>query len=96
MEGYTLPSTENVGITILHKPDESRFEMVIDGYTAFVEYVVDGKTLDIIHTIVPQPIGGRGIAAKLVEEAYKFADENGLGYSSTCSYAAIWLKRHRR
>ncbi|MFR3100756.1 MAG: GNAT family N-acetyltransferase, partial [Parabacteroides distasonis] len=53
-----------------------------------------GDALDIIHTIVPKNLEGRGIAATLVETAYKYAKEQGLRPLATCSYAVVWLKRH--
>ena len=52
-------------------------------------------TLDVYSTYVPKALGGRGIAAALVKEAYDYADSLGLYSLGTCSYAAIWLKRNR-
>ena len=53
-----------------------------------------GDSLDIIHTIVPRPIEGRGIAAALVKAAYAYAIANGMKPKATCSYAVKWLERH--
>ena len=50
---------------ITHYPDNKRFETQVDGVVAFVQYRLSGDKLDIIHTIVPPAIGGRGIAAAL-------------------------------
>lgn len=80
---------------ITHHPERQRFETVHEGVTAFVEYrLSDGNTLDIIHTIVPREIEGRGIAGALVEAAYDYALANGMKPEATCSYAVAWLKRH--
>lgn len=80
---------------ITHRPDHQRFETVHEGKTAFVEYrLTDGDMLDIIHTIVPREIEGRGIASALVEAAYDYALANGMKPQATCSYAVTWLKRH--
>ena len=79
---------------ITHYPDKKRFETQVDGVTAFVQYRLSGDKLDIIHTIVPPAIGGRGIAAALVKYAYDYAVENGMKPSATCSYAVTWLHRH--
>lgn len=40
------------------------------------------------HTMVPPPIGGRGIAARLVEELVKDAREQGFKIVPQCSYVA--------
>lgn len=77
-----------------HMPERNRFVTDVDGYTGYVEYVLDGDSLDIIHTIVPGPISGRGIAAALVKAAYDHASENNLKPEATCSYAVAWLSRH--
>ena len=58
---------------IIHQPEQKLFKTEVDGRTAFVQYRLIGDSLDIIHTIVPQPIEGRGIAAALV---------NGISYSN--------------
>lgn len=79
---------------ISHRPEHHRFETVQEGSTAFVEYRLVDNTLDIIHTIVPREIEGRGIAAALVETAYDYALANGMKPVATCSYAVAWLQRH--
>ena len=47
---------------IIHYPEKLRFELKQDGLTAFVQYRLVGNNLDIIHTIVPEPLEGQGIA----------------------------------
>lgn len=81
-------------ITIEHIPAKALFRTVVDGVEAHVAYKSDGKSLDIRHTIVPEPIGGRGIASALVRAAYDYALANNLTPVATCSYAVIWLQRH--
>ena len=56
---------------IIHQPEQHLFKTEVDGRTAFVQYRLLGDSLDIIHTIVPRPIEGRGIAAALVKAAYE-------------------------
>ena len=72
---------------IIHQPEQNLFKTEVDGRTAFVQYRLLGDSLDIIHTIVPRPIEGRGIAATLVKAA-------GMKPKATCSYAVRWLERH--
>ncbi len=80
--------------TITHYPEKNRFETKLDGVTAFVQYRLSGDRLDIIHTIVPPAIEGRGVAAALVKYAYDYAIEHGMKPLATCSYAVAWLHRH--
>lgn len=79
---------------IAHYPEKNRFETVVDGVTAHVTYTADDTCLDIRHTIVPDAIGGRGIASALVRAVFDYARAKGLKPVATCSYAAVWLQRH--
>lgn len=49
---------------IRHQPEQKLFETEVDGRTAFVQYRLLNGSLDIIHTIVPRPIEGQGIARR--------------------------------
>lgn len=79
---------------IIHHPEQKMFKTEVDGYIAYVEYRLKGSDLDVIHTIVPKPLEGRGIAAALVKAAYDYALANDLTPKATCSYAVRWLERH--
>lgn len=79
---------------IIHIPSRHRFELHQEDTTAFVEYEIGHGYLDIVHTLVPPPLEGRGIAADLVKAAYDYALDQGLLPYGSCSYTAIWLKRH--
>lgn len=70
------------------------FLVEADGCTAYVEYEIHDGGLDVLHTIVPDEIGGRGIASVLVKAAYDYAAGHNLKPLATCSYAVVWLQRH--
>ena len=40
-------------LSIIHRPETNRFETVVDGVTAYVEYRKEDDSIDILHTIVP-------------------------------------------
>lgn len=77
-----------------HISEKSRFLLVEEGYEAHLAYRISENMMDIRHTIVPQEIGGRGIAALLMETAANYAREQGYKIRATCAYAVAWLKRH--
>ena len=79
---------------ITHLPEDNLFKTVVDGYTAYVTYIIRDGKLDIRHTIVPPEIGGRWIAAQLVKATYDYALQHHLQPIATCSYAVVWLQRH--
>ena len=46
------------------------------------------------HTLVPPEIGGRGIAARLVEAMIADARANGFRINPECSYVAAAFQKH--
>lgn len=79
---------------IQHQPQFQRFSTVVDGHQAELVYRLEDGVLVIAHTGVPEAIGGRGIAAALVQAAFDHARASGLKVRPACSYAAAWLQRH--
>ena len=79
---------------IVHHPERNRFEIHENGMTAFVEYLPYNGGIDLIHTIVPQAMQGRGIAAMLVGAAMKYARTHRLKVMPSCPYVPVYLERH--
>jgi uncharacterized protein len=46
------------------------------------------------HTLVPPPIGGRGVAAQLVEAMVADARDQGFKIDPVCSYVDAAFRRH--
>ena len=81
-------------MVIVHEPEKGRFYTIVNGFKAHVAYHIKDGSLDIRHTIVPEEIGGRGIASELVKATYDYAVSEGLKPVATCRFAVIWLERH--
>ena len=79
---------------IRHDAAHHRFVTEVDGHTAYVEYEPGDSAIAITHTIVPQEIGGRGIAGQLVRAAALHARNEGLRVDPICSYADAWMRKH--
>ena len=79
---------------IRHDAAHHRFVTEVDGHTAYVEYEPGASAIAITHTIVPEAIGGRGIAAALVRAAALHARNEGLQVDPVCSYADAWMRKH--
>ncbi|NHN89038.1 GNAT family N-acetyltransferase [Acetobacter conturbans] len=71
-----------------------RLETGMDGHIASLDYVLEGHTLVILHTDVPDALGGRGIGSALVRHACDMARAAGLTVASRCSFATEWIKKH--
>ena len=78
-----------------HSQKESRFEVECSGKTAFVEYVIAEGVMDILHTIVPPELEGKGIGTALVKQALEYARENHLNVVPSCAFVETYLIRHK-
>ncbi len=72
----------------------SRFEITEGGHLAELRYHRSGNRLSLIHTEVPEELGGRGIGGKLVTAAVARAAREGLIIVPFCPFARGWLERH--
>jgi predicted GNAT family acetyltransferase len=72
----------------------SRFELVVDGHTAFLTYQRTPDSLTLVHTEVPTALRGRHLGERLVESALEFGRQDGLRISVVCPFARAYLRRH--
>ncbi len=91
---------------IRHQSAAHPFTTRVDGMECVLEYTLDetaaealedttaARVMTIVHTGVPPPVGGRGIAGALVQAAFDAARAEGWKVRPACSYAAAWLTRH--
>ena len=79
---------------ILDDTDQSRFLYREDGAEAELIYRVNGKRLVLVHTEVPDALGGRGLGGHLVRAAVKRAEETGETVVPWCPFARKWLREH--
>ncbi|HEY0178877.1 MAG TPA: GNAT family N-acetyltransferase [Dokdonella sp.] len=80
--------------TITRNDAARRFETSVDGALCVLEYRLHDGVLAIVHTGVPDAVGGRGIAAALTKAALDAARAEGWRVRPQCSYAAVYLTRH--
>ena len=80
--------------TITHNSAAQRFEFGQAPDLAECCYRRSGDVLDLNHTLVPEALQGRGLAALLVQAALDWARENKLRVQPSCSYVAAYMKRH--
>jgi predicted GNAT family acetyltransferase len=80
---------------VRHNEQETRFETTVDGSTGFAEYdLEDPDRIVFTHTIVPDEITSRGVAAAIVKEGLDYARRKKLTVVPQCSYVAAFIKRH--
>ncbi|MFO1326119.1 MAG: GNAT family N-acetyltransferase [Rubrivivax sp.] len=79
---------------VVHRPEDSCFEVVLGDERALCVYRRDGGVVSLTHTEVPVSHEGRGIAALLVRAALDWARREGLRVRPLCSYVAAYMRRH--
>jgi predicted GNAT family acetyltransferase len=73
---------------------DQRFELTVDGHTAFLVYDRTSESLTLVHTEVPQELRGRHLGEALVDAALAAARDQGLRPIVVCPFARIYLRRH--
>src|SRR5947199_9412013 len=75
-------------------PVEHRFVVQHDGVLAELVYRVEPGRLILVHTGVPDALGGHGIGASLVRAAVARAAAEHLTVVPWCPFARRWLREH--
>ena len=71
-----------------------RFETSVDGHTAFLDFRRHDDRIVLVHTEVPDEIGGRGVAGALARFALAYARDNNLTVVPQCPYVRSYLEKH--
>ncbi|MDS1142166.1 GNAT family N-acetyltransferase [Pusillimonas sp. SM2304] len=79
---------------VQHHQAAQRFEWTEDGILSELDYELQNGVMSILHTGVPEAVGGRGIAADLAKAALDTAREQGWLVRPVCSYVAAYIKKH--
>jgi hypothetical protein len=81
---------------ITHDPKASRFELVVDERTAYLDYIQTAVNLVISHTEVPRGMEGQGAGSALVEAVLSYAQDAGLPVIPICPFARAYIENRRR
>jgi len=79
---------------VTDNPALHRFELQVDGATAFVLYQRTEGPIRLIHTEVPAALRGKGVASRLTAGVLQFVQKNGLEVVPLCPFVLDYLKRH--
>jgi uncharacterized protein len=71
-----------------------RFEMDVNGKSAFVTYRRSAGVITLLHAEVPPDESGRGIGSELVHGALQLARAQGLRVVARCPFVANYIQIH--
>ena len=84
---------------IQHQEEENLFYVALEsGQRAYLKYRHSGlesavPQVDFFSTFVPDSHRGKGLASKLVDRGFAWADGQGLHITSSCWYASRKLEK---
>ena len=81
---------------VRNDPAHSRYELSVDGGTAFAAYRREGDTLVFTHTEVPSTLEGRGVGSALMEGALADVRSRHLLVRPDCPFVAALYRASRR
>ena len=81
-------------VIVTDNSEASRLEIHADGDVAELIYRIRAGRLVLIHTEVPDSLGGRGLGGQLVLGSIGKATHEGLTIVPLCPFARSWLERH--
>lgn len=79
---------------VTQNPERRRYEMAVDGETAFASYFPAGDALAITHTEVPAKLRGRGLGSELLRGTLDDIRARGLKVAPMCGFVAEFIRSH--
>ncbi|PHS10119.1 MAG: N-acetyltransferase [Kordia sp.] len=71
---------------IAHDKIDKKFRFTINGEEAWVDYVLKGCKMYLVHSEVPYDLRGRGIGKEMVLQTFEKLTEEGYEAVAVCSY----------
>ncbi len=85
---------EFLNIPLVKNEKEHRFEIEVEGIIAFIDYKETHSQIALVHTEVPEIIGGKGVAAALVEKTLNYLEKHDNTLLPFCPYVFAYIKKH--
>ena len=80
--------------TVVDRPEQSRFELALEGGTAIAAYRREGERIVLTHTEVPQSLAGQGVGTRLARGVFELIRASGRKAVLRCSFMAGWAAKH--
>lgn len=81
--------------TLQNNTTANRFEVHVEGKTAFVDYKLHKDEISYTHTEVPEELSGKGIGSFLARGVLEYAKEHKLMVKPYCPFIKAYIDRHK-
>lgn len=79
---------------VVDNPEKHRFELEVEGRTAFSVYTRKPGVITFVHTEVPEELGGKGVGSALAKGALDLVRASGDKVIAKCPFVAAYIKKH--
>ena len=83
-------------MNLTHDQQARRFNLPVQGETAFVEYRQEDNTLHLVYSEVPGHLRGQGIGKVLVEQTFEALTREGYKAEAVCGYIRLIAARSEK
>lgn len=81
-------------LPLLVNNNKKQFELVVDGFTARIEYQQWDEKMALTHTEVPRELEGRGVATAIIEKTLVYMEGKELKLIPLCPFVIGYLEKH--
>ena len=80
---------------VVHNITHQRFELMIDGHLAVLDYKLETDVISFVRTKVPDALGGMGLGSVLAKTGLDYARENNFRVIPICPFVKAYIQRHK-
>jgi uncharacterized protein len=92
-EASAVTDPKNVAVT--NDEAAQRYEAMVDGELAYLEYMLQPGRIELIHTEVPSALEGHGVGSALARTALEDARARQLDVVPLCPFVASFIRHHQ-
>ena len=81
-------------ISLYNNTTQARFEMNVNGSTAFIAYNLENSLLTLVHTEVPEALRGQGAGSAIILKTLEYARDKELTIKPVCPFVIAFIQRH--
>lgn len=79
---------------VINNEQRQQFQLPVENEIAFLEYRLHEGAIVLMHTEVPEKLGGRGLGTALAAAAFAYAKNHQLKVKVYCPFVKKYLDRH--
>ena len=79
---------------VVDNRERNRYELTVEGETAFLDYSRKADSIILVHTEVPPALRGHHVGDALVKAALERAAADGLKVVPVCSFVRKYMEKH--